>query len=88
MLLDFRFIDLTFYIGQLLLNELAGVANPLVVDRRPEMRQKEIEQTLRPKSAEVFVELVHEMTTEHVDQTLPTLVVQIDTERLIHSDCR
>src|SRR5688572_10926694 len=73
--------DLPLDVRELRLDEAGGVAHPLVVDRRPELADEEIEQRLCPEFAQRLVELGGEVLLDRAEQAGAALGRELDAHR-------
>lgn len=74
-------VDLAVDVGKLLLHVATCVPDALVVDRRPELADEEVEQALGAKVADRFVELGVEVRGDGAEQGRAAVIGQSDAHR-------
>ena len=71
-------VELSFQIGELVLNEGVSVADGLVVDGGAELSNEEVEKLPGLELADLLVEVVGEVGLNGANHAMPTLVGQSD----------
>src|SRR6185295_7906984 len=75
-----RFVDLSLDVGELLLHVGTRVADALVVHRRPERPDEEVDQPLRAEVADRLVEVLVEVLSDQSHQRRLPLVREPDAQ--------